>query len=96
MVMGVSEEGDPTTMAVPRLVASLLMVVVVVSDELHVTEASCCMLPSLNVPVAMNCCVVRGDSMTVAGVTAIESRFAGVSVVGRYSSALARTGLLIL
>jgi len=48
-------------------------------------------LPSLNVPVAMNCCVAPGDSVDVAGVTAIDNRFGGVRVSCSYSSAPAKT-----
>lgn len=57
MVTGVATEGDPTTRAVPALLRSLLVVTVAASEELYVTEASCCWLLLLNVPVAMNCCV---------------------------------------
>ena len=47
------------------------------------------MLPSLKVPVAMNCCVEPTDSVGVAGVTVIDTNPVGVRVPGRYNSALA-------
>lgn len=40
--------------AVPWLVASFVIVATAALDELHVTDANCCVLLSLNVPVAMN------------------------------------------
>ena len=47
------------------------------------------MLPSLKVPVAMNCCVEPTDSVGVVGVTVIDTNPVGVRVLGRYNSALA-------
>ncbi len=76
------------------MLASLLISATAEFDELQVTEASCSVLLSLKVPVAMNCCVVPGDKVDVAGVTSIDMRFGGVSVLGSYSSALAKTPLL--
>jgi len=73
-------------MAVPRLLASFEICVMVVSEELHVTEASCSVLLSLNVPVAMNRWVAPSESEGVAGVTAMETRLGGVRVAGTYSS----------
>jgi hypothetical protein len=39
-----------------------------------------CVLPSLNVPVAVNCCVTPIGSVGIAGVTAIETNVAAVTV----------------
>ena len=38
------------------------------------------MLPSLKVPVAANCCVTPSGSVGIAGVTAIETSVAAVTV----------------
>jgi hypothetical protein len=49
--------------------------------ELHVTElVRFCVLLSLNVPIAVNCCVVPVAIVSLAGVTAIEISAAGVTV----------------
>jgi hypothetical protein len=69
----------------------LLICATVVSVELQVTEASCSVLLSLKVPVAINRWVAPGDSVEVAGVIAIDSRFGGVRVPDSYSSALAKS-----
>jgi len=37
-------------------------------------------LPSVKVPVAVNCCVVPGGSVGIAGVTAMDTNAAGVTV----------------
>src|SRR5258708_5214645 len=42
-------------------------------EELQVTDWRTCVLLSLKVPVAMNCCVVPGDSVGLGGVTAIDT-----------------------
>ena len=45
------------------------------SDEAHATRSvRSCALPSVKVPVAMNCCVVSTVTDGAAGVTAIEVR----------------------
>src|SRR5664279_860687 len=62
-----------------------------VFDELQDTEARRSVLPSLNLPMAANCCVAPGDIMNVAGVIDIEMRFGGVRVEGSYNSAVDRT-----
>ena len=81
----------PAAMArpTPGLLASLLICATAGFDELHVTEASCCVVPSLNLPMAINRCVAPGDKMDVAGVMAIDSRPGGRHKAGSYSSALA-------
>jgi hypothetical protein len=58
-----------------------LIVATVVSDELHVTVlVMFCVELSLNVPVAVNCCVFPAATEGFAGVTAIETRLAFVTV----------------
>lgn len=49
-------------------------------DDDHVTDVSCCVLPSLKKPVAMNCWSVPMAIDGVAGVTEIETRLAGTTV----------------
>jgi hypothetical protein len=49
--------------------------------ELHCREPLMfCVLPSLNVPVAVNCCVIPSGRVGIAGVTAIETSVAVVTV----------------
>jgi hypothetical protein len=58
-----------------------LIVATVVSDELHVTVlVMFCVEVSLNVPVAVNCCVFPAATEGFAGVTAIDTRVAFVTV----------------
>jgi hypothetical protein len=58
-----------------------LIVATVVSDELHVTVlVMFCVELSLNVPVAVNCCVLPAATDGFAGVTAIDTRVAFVTV----------------
>ena len=52
-------------------------------DEVHVAEpVRSCVLPSLKVPVAANCCVVPNASEGFAGVTTIDCSTAAVIVSG--------------
>lgn len=81
--------------AAPRLLASSVMPTTVVFDELQVTEASCCVLLSLNVPVAVKRWAVPRGTLGLPGLSEMETRFGGVSVAGSYNSALAR-GLLMV
>ena len=47
----------------------------------HVTDAvRFCVLPSENVPVAVNCCVLLTIMLVFAGVTAMDTSVAGVTV----------------
>jgi len=68
--------------ASPLLPAVLLIVATPVADELQVTDVvRFCVLPSLNVPVAVNCCVPETTIVGFAGVTASdESVGTGVTV----------------
>jgi hypothetical protein len=68
---------------VPAAVASpaVLIVATVVLNELQVTElVRFWVLLSLNVPVAVNCCVVPLGIEELAGVTAMDTSVAGVTV----------------
>jgi hypothetical protein len=68
----------------PLVPGVLLMVATDVFDETHVTDAvKSCRLPSLNVPVAVNCCVVlpvTREMVGETGVTRIETSAVGVIV----------------
>jgi len=72
----------------PAVVASpaLLMVATAVADELHVAVLVRLLVePSLNVPVAVNCCVLKSVVADgFAGVTAMDERV-GVGGVGGLS-----------
>lgn len=58
-----------------------LMVAAAAVDELQITEvAMSCVLESLKVPFAVNCFVVPTDMLEFAGVTAIETKVALVTV----------------
>ena len=58
-----------------------LMVAVAALEDVHVTVVvMSCVLLSLNVPVAVNCFVVPTAMLEFAGVTAIETRVAEVTV----------------
>jgi len=60
--------------ATPWLPTVLLMVTKLGFDEVQVTEfVRVCVLPSLYVPVAANCCVFPTGMFAVAGVTAIDT-----------------------
>jgi hypothetical protein len=70
-----------TPVARPCVPAVLLIVAMVVSDELHVTEfVRFCVELSLNVPVAVNCCVFPTATDGFAGVTAIDASAAAGAV----------------
>src|ERR1700676_3175103 len=67
----------PTAVAKP----AALIVATVTAEELHVAVlVRFCVVPSLNVPVALNCCVPPFRTDGFAGVTAIDTRVAGVTV----------------
>jgi hypothetical protein len=70
---------DPTPAPVARPAA--VMVAVAVFDELHVALAvKFWVVPSLKVPVAVNCCVVPFTIDGFTGVTAIDCNVAAVTV----------------
>jgi hypothetical protein len=73
--------------ATPELLASFAIEAMAAFDELQVTEASCCMLPSLKVPLAIMLCEVPTTMLGFAGVTAMDTNPAGVNELGGYSSA---------
>src|SRR5258708_27822393 len=72
--------------ATPGSLASSVMLRTDVLEELQVTEASCLVLPSLNVPEAMNGCAVPSPTAVLLVVNEIDTRFGGVSVAGSYNS----------
>jgi hypothetical protein len=67
----------PTLLASP---AALIVAVVSVSEDQVTVLLRFCVLPSVNVPVAVNCCVVPNASAGVAGETASETSAAEVTV----------------
>jgi len=60
----------------------LVSVAIPVFDELQITAVSVCVLLLLNVPVAMKLCTVPAVAVGVAGLMAIDTRFAGVRLFG--------------
>ena len=73
-------EPVPTALANPCELAALLTVATVVVSELHCTVfVMFCVLPLVNVPVAVNCCVVPKGMLGIAGVAAIETKAADVT-----------------
>lgn len=55
-----------------------------------------CTLPSVKVPVAVNCCVVPSATEGMAGVTAIETTVAGVTVNTVFADTEPETALMVL
>lgn len=65
----------------PGVAELVLMVATAGVPELHCTvPVMFCVVPSLKVPVAVNCCVTPWGREGMAGVTAIETRAAEVTV----------------
>jgi methylglyoxal synthase len=69
----------PTPAPVARP-AALIVAVVVVPDDQVTVDVRFCVVPSLNVPVAVNCCVAPLAIDGFAGVTAIDCSVAAVTV----------------
>lgn len=70
---------DPALRAVPLPVVEMVATAGVSDD--HITElVRFCVLPSVNVPVAVNCCVAFLASVGFAGVTAIDFNVAAATV----------------
>ena len=67
----------------PVLVASPLPFTTATAglEEFHIAPNKLCVLLSLNVPVAISCCVVPRAMLWFAGETAIELRVAPVTVI---------------
>jgi hypothetical protein len=60
---------------------AVLIVATVTAEELHVAVlVRFCVVPSLKVPVAVNCCVPPFGADGFAGVTAMDTTVAGVTV----------------
>ena len=52
----------------PFVPAALLIVATAVLDETHVTDVvKSCRVPSVNIPVAVNCCVVMPEEREMVG-----------------------------
>ena len=68
----------PTPVATPVL---FTLTAAIVSEAQVTVELRSCVLPSLNVPVAINCCVVPNATEGFAGVTAIDCRIAAVTLI---------------
>ena len=65
----------------PGVAAALLIVATAGVPELHsTTGVMFWVVPSLNAPVAVNCCVAPEGNVGIAGVTAIETNEAEVTV----------------
>jgi len=75
-------ELPPATLAAkPWLPGALLIVAAEALDEAHWTEpVMSCVLPSVKVPVAANCSVVPRGIVGIAGVMAMETKVAAVTV----------------
>lgn len=71
----------PTPLANPCVGETSLIVATDGVSELHcAVSVMFCVLPSVNVPVAVNCLVTPNEMTGIAGVTAIETRTAGEMV----------------
>jgi hypothetical protein len=71
------EVPTPAPLARP---AALMVAVVVVPEDQVTLDVRFCVVPSLNVPVAVNCCVAPLAIDGFAGVTAIDCSVAAVTV----------------
>src|SRR6478672_7568316 len=79
----VPDAAEMVAVPLAELVASPVLLTVAVPDafEVHAAvEVRSCELPSVNVPVAVNCCVVPAEIDGLAGMTEIETRAAAVTV----------------
>lgn len=71
----------PALLASPAVPGLLLTIATAVEDEFHVAvPVKSWVLPSLYVPVAVNCCVAPSEIEADGGLTAIETNIAGVTV----------------
>ena len=67
--------------ATPLATPAVVIVATEAFDELQLVEpVRFCVLPSLYVPVAVNCCVAPGAITGFTGVTAIDESVAAVTV----------------
>jgi hypothetical protein len=71
---------DPCATVVASPVAEVMVATVGVLELHCAVPVMFCVLPSLNVPVAVNCGVTPSGSVGIAGVTAIEISVAAVTV----------------
>ena len=71
----------PRVLASPAEFAVLLMVATFAAVELQWPDCvRSCVVPSVKVPVAVNCCVVPRGMVAVCGLIAMDTRAAGVTV----------------
>jgi hypothetical protein len=71
----------PVPLANPGFGGTLLIVATAETSELHcAVPVMFCVLPSVYVPVAVNCSVAPVAIVGIAGVTAIDTNVAGVTV----------------
>jgi len=63
---------EPTVRAVASPVLAVIEATLEVSDDHVASFVTSCVLPSLNVAVALNCCCAPKEMFAVAGVTAME------------------------
>lgn len=71
----------PSVVASPAVAAELLIVATVATVELQCPDGvTSCVLPSVNVPVAVKACVMPNGITEPGGVIAIETSTAGVTV----------------
>jgi len=67
----------------PNATPALFTVATVESEDDQVTDCvMLCLLPSLNVPVAVNCCPDPGAMRAELGLTVIDTRVAPLTVTG--------------
>src|SRR5579863_137333 len=92
-------EAEPVAKLVarPSEPALLLMVATEASDELQFTVAvRFCVLPSVNVPVAVNCWLAPRGVSGSAGVTAMDTSVAGVTVKAVDPDTLSRVAVTVV
>lgn len=71
----------PALVAKPGVPGLLPTIATVTEDEFHITvPVKSWVLPSLYVPAAVNCCVVPSEIEADSGLTAMETKIAGVTV----------------
>jgi hypothetical protein len=71
---------DPCAMLVASPIVEVMVATVGVLELHCTTPVMFCVLPLLNVPVAVNCCGTPSGSVGIAGVTASETSVAAVTV----------------
>ncbi len=81
--------------AVPLVPEVSLIVATALSDDVQIVDSvSSCTVLSVNVPMAVNCCVVSMAMLGLAGVIAIETSVAGVTVTSAYPNTLSNCAVI--